>query len=94
MKKVLKMSNRNKLIIALLVVGIALLSIFRFYIIPEKTRNRLNFKKNQNDSLTHNISSVKQYKSKYVGDSRVIGQKVCLKMLISVDISTLNGCQS
>lgn len=63
------MSQKNKVIIGLLAVAVVLFCAIRFWIIPEDQAQQAEFVQNQTDALTHDISSIQNYRSAYVGDA-------------------------
>lgn len=63
------MNNKNKIIVALLVIGVLAFCVVQFVIIPHNNAKQEQYNANQNDSLQHDIESVLNYKSAYIGDS-------------------------
>ncbi len=63
------MNKRNKVIIALLVLGVLAFGAVEFVIVPQNNAMQAEYASNQNDALTHDIESVMEYKSLYMGDN-------------------------
>lgn len=63
------MNNKNKIIVALLIIGALTFCAIQFIVIPHNNAKREQYNANQNDSLTHDIESVLDYKSAYIGDN-------------------------
>lgn len=63
------MNNKNKAIIALLIIGVMAFCTVEFIIIPQRNAKEAKYIAEQNDSLTHDIENVLDFKSPYVGDS-------------------------
>jgi hypothetical protein len=68
MKGKMKMNNKSKIIITLLIIGTLLYSVVLFVIIPHNNARQKKYNIDQNDSLTHDIENVMDYKSDYIGD--------------------------
>jgi Domain of unknown function (DUF4825) len=79
------MNRRNKLILALLVVGVVLFSIIEGYVIPANEEKAEQYQRNQQNPLTHDLQSILPYKSKYMGSTRstVLFTKLPLNQLES-----------
>ena len=63
------MNKKGKAIIALLVVGVFAFCAVQFILIPHINAKQEEDSANQNDSITHDIESVLEYKSAYCGDN-------------------------
>jgi hypothetical protein len=63
------MKNRNRIIICLLVIGIALFAAVQFIVIPHNDAERNNYLAAQQEPATHDISSILKYKNKYMGNA-------------------------
>lgn len=68
------MKEKNKIIIGLLVIAVVLFGIIQFAVIPANQKKQLEFEKNQTDAFTHNIITIKNYKSQYIGDASNVSQ--------------------
>ena len=69
----MKMSKKNKIIICLLIVAAILFCTIKFWAIPANRARRAEYVRNQTDALTHEISTILDYKSPYIGDAVNIG---------------------
>jgi hypothetical protein len=67
------MRQKNKVIIGLLSVAIVLFCAIQFWILPANEAKQAEFARNQTDALTHDISTIQDYKSPYVGNASNIG---------------------
>lgn len=65
----MRMNNKNKIVVALLIFGFLAFCTVQFVIIPHNNAKQKQYDSNQNDSLTHDVESVLDYKSAYMGDS-------------------------
>lgn len=63
------MKNRNRIIICLLVIGIALFAAVQFIVIPHNNAERNKYLAAQQEPATHDISSILKYKNKYMGNA-------------------------
>lgn len=63
------MSKKSKVIIFLLVIAVILFCIVQFWAVPAKQAKQEEYAINQTDALTHDISSIEDFKSSYVGDT-------------------------
>jgi hypothetical protein len=63
------MKNRNRIIICLLVIGIALFATMQFIIIPHNNAKRNKYLAAQQEPATHDLSSIIKYKNKYMGNA-------------------------
>lgn len=63
------MNKENKIILILLAIAITLFIIIQFIIIPNIKSKENKYIEDQTDSLTHDISNIQEFKTKYIGDS-------------------------
>ena len=63
------MSKKNILIICLFAVAAILFCTIQFGIIPYNRAQEAEYIRKQTDALTHDITSIQEYKSPYVGDA-------------------------
>ncbi|USG66659.1 DUF4825 domain-containing protein [Brevibacillus ruminantium] len=63
------MNNKNKWIIALLLVGVVGLTVVEGYLKPQLRAQEEQYKADQQNPLTHDFQSVLRYQSKYMGDA-------------------------
>lgn len=63
------MNHKNKIIVALLIMGVLAFCAVQFIVIPHNKANQEQYNADQNDSLTHDIESVLNYKNAYIGDN-------------------------
>lgn len=63
------MKNRNKLIIGLIAVGVALFIIVQFAVIPHNNAEKAKYIAAQKEPATHDFGAVLKYKNKYMGNA-------------------------
>lgn len=63
----------NKVIICLLVVAAVLFCVIQFGIIPAEREKQAKYAQNQTDALTHDITSIEDFKSPYIGNASNVG---------------------
>ena len=63
------MNKKNTIIIGLLAVAAILFCVIQFGIIPANRAQQAEYVHKQTDALTHDIASIEEYKSPYVGDA-------------------------
>ncbi len=63
------MKNKNKLIIGLLMAGIALFSIVQFVIVPQYNAKEEQYLSAQLEATTHDINYILPYKNEYMGNN-------------------------
>lgn len=63
------MNRKNTIIISLLAIAVILFCIIQFGIIPANRAQQAEYAHKQTDALTHDIASIEEYKSPYVGDA-------------------------
>ncbi len=63
------MNKKGKAIIVLLIIGVFAFCAVQFLLIPQINAKQEEYSANQNDSLTHDVESVLDYKSAYIGDN-------------------------
>lgn len=63
------MNKKSKIIIGLLVVAVILFCLIQFWIIPTNQAKEEAYAQNQTDALTHDITSIEDYKSPYIGNA-------------------------
>lgn len=63
------MKARNKFILGLIVVGIALFGIVQGIIIPRIAQNEQQYAAAQQDPLTHDFENTLKYKNQYMGNA-------------------------
>lgn len=62
------MKTRNKIIIALSILGVVLFGFVQGVVIPKNNEKELQYIKQQQNPTTHDLDSIFKYKSKYMGD--------------------------
>lgn len=67
------MHKKNKIIISLLAAAAILFCIIRFWAAPANREKQNEYALNQTDSLTHDISSIEEFKNPYVGNASNTG---------------------
>ena len=82
----MKMNKKSKIIISLLVIAAILFCVIQFGIIPANCAKQAEYAKNQSDALTHDITSIEEYKSSYIGDASNIGNLFWNLPLNNVDM--------
>lgn len=68
------MNKKNKVIIGLLAVAVVLFCAIQFWIIPANQAEQAEYTRNQTDALTHDISSIEDYRSPYMGNASNISR--------------------
>lgn len=63
------MNKKSKVIICLLIIAAILFCIIQFGIIPANREKQAEYARNQTDALTHDITSIEDYKNPYVGNA-------------------------
>lgn len=63
------MKNRNRIIICLVVIGAALFCTVQFILIPRNNAKQNRYLAAQQEPATHDVSSILQYKSQYMGNA-------------------------
>jgi hypothetical protein len=63
------MKNRNRIIIALLIIGTAMFGIVQFIVIPHSNEEKQKYTAAQLEPTTHDLSRILDYKSNYMGDA-------------------------
>lgn len=63
------MAARNKVIVALAMVGVLLLVYIQGVLIPNKLERERRYELEQQSPLTHDVSTILPYKSQYMGDA-------------------------
>lgn len=63
------MKNKNRWIIGLFVIGIALFATVQFIIIPHQQAGQQRYLAAQQEPATHDLHAVLKYKSKYMGNA-------------------------
>lgn len=63
------MNKKSKVIICLLAIAAILFCIIQFGVIPANREKQAEYARNQTDALTHDITSIEDYKSPYVGNA-------------------------
>lgn len=63
------MSKRNKIIITLISIAIIMFCAICFFIIPNMERKQAIYNSNQQDALTHDITSIENYRTPYLGNA-------------------------
>lgn len=67
------MKNKNKVILWLLILAVALFLLIAFVIVPAIKNEQDKYAANQTDALTHDITAIKDFKSLNMGDAPNIG---------------------
>lgn len=67
------MNRKNKIIIGLVAIATILFCIIQFYIVPASQQKQADYAKNQTDALAHDITSIEDFKSAYIGDASNTG---------------------
>lgn len=67
------MKNRNRIIICLLVIGIALFVAVEFIVIPHNNAEQDKYLADQQEPATHDLNSILKYKNKYMGNASNVG---------------------
>lgn len=67
------MNKKNKIIIFLLAIATILFCIIQFGIIPTNQKKQDEYAQHQTDALTHDIRSIEDYKSAYIGNASNVG---------------------
>lgn len=63
------MNSKNKMIIALLLIGITLSIIVQFVIVPRNNEKKQKYIADQLEPTTHDLESILEFKNPYIGDS-------------------------
>lgn len=63
------MKNRNRWIVGLLVMGIALFAVVQFFVIPHRQAEQRQYLTAQQEPTTHDLNTILKYKNKYVGNA-------------------------
>lgn len=63
------MRTRNRIIICLIVVGLALFGVVHGIIMPQIEHTKKQYMEDQQNPLSHDIENALQFKSKYMGDN-------------------------
>lgn len=80
------MNKKSKIIIGLLAIAVILFCLIQFWIIPANQAKKEAYAQNQADALTHDITSIEDYKSPYIGDANNIGNLFWNLPLNNVDM--------
>ena len=80
------MNKKNKMIIGLLAIAVILFCIIQFGIIPADQEKQVEYAKNQTDALTHDITSIEDYKNPYIGNASNVGNLFWNLPLNNVDM--------
>ncbi|GAA0123260.1 MAG: DUF4825 domain-containing protein [Clostridium argentinense] len=67
------MKTRNVIIICLSIIGIIIFGLFQFVIIPKNNQKTENYILSQQNPITHDLNTILEYKSKYMGSASNIG---------------------
>lgn len=82
----MKMSKKSKIIICLLAIAAILFCIIQFGIIPANRERQAEYARKQTDALTHDITSIEDYKSPYIGNASNISNLFWNLPLNNVDM--------
>ncbi|WP_438348044.1 DUF4825 domain-containing protein [Paenibacillus sp. FA6] len=63
------MKTRNIVIICLLLVGVISFGIVQGIVIPQRAENAKEYAEDQQDPLTHDVTSILKYRNKYMGNA-------------------------
>lgn len=63
------MRTKEKTIIALLIIGVALSIVVQFIIVPDNNEKKREYLADQLEPTTHDLNSILKFKSPYIGDS-------------------------
>ena len=80
------MNKKNKMIIGLLAISVILFCIIQFGIIHANLEKQVEYSKNQTDALTHDITSIEDYKNPYIGNASNVGNLFWNLPLNNVDM--------
>ena len=80
------MNKKNKMIIGLLAIAVILFCIIQFGIITANQEKQVEYAKNQTDALTHDITSIEDYKNPYIGNASNVGNLFWNLPLNNVDM--------
>lgn len=80
------MNKKSKIIIGLLTIAVILFCLIQFWIIPANQSKKEAYAQNQTDALTHDITSIEDYKSPYIGNASNVGNLFWNLPLNNVDM--------
>lgn len=63
------MSNKNKLIIVLMIITSIMFITIQFVIKPQNRKKQIEYNEKQMEATTHDVTAIKECKSKYIGNS-------------------------
>lgn len=63
------MSKKNKTIIGLLIIAVIVFCSIVFFIVPTMQQEQSKYIADQTDALTHDISSIEEFRNPYVGNA-------------------------
>ena len=63
------MSNKNKLLVALFMIGLALFSVVQFIVLPHQNAQDKQYEAAQLEATTHDLNSILPYKNDYMGNN-------------------------
>ncbi|AJS60941.1 DUF4825 domain-containing protein [Paenibacillus sp. IHBB 10380] len=81
------MKTRNIVIICLLLVGVISFGILHGIVMPQLAENEKEYSEDQQDPITHDVTSVLKYSNKYMGNSSNIANLVGSLPLGNIDKS-------
>lgn len=67
------MKTKNKVLLILLAIVVVSFCVIKFYIIPEREKQQIVYTEQQQDAYTHDIKSIKDCKSPYIGNASNVG---------------------
>ncbi len=80
------MNKKSKRISCLLGIAVILFCIIQFGVIPADQEKQEKYAQNQTDALTHDITSIEDYKSPYIGNASNTGNLFWNLPLNNVDM--------
>ena len=66
------MNKKSKVIICLFLIAVLLFCLIQFGIIPANREKQAEYARNQTDALTHDITSIEEYQTPYIGNANNI----------------------
>lgn len=66
------MKTKNKVLLVLLAIAVLSFCVIKFYIVPEREKQQIVYV-TQQDAITHDIKTIKDYKSPYIGNASNVG---------------------
>ncbi|MGE6258470.1 DUF4825 domain-containing protein [Heyndrickxia sporothermodurans] len=63
------MKTRNRIIVGLLMIGIAIFLVVNLLIIPQNHAKELQYAEDQKEAITHDLDSILKYQNPYLGNA-------------------------